>query len=414
MTKKKVWAIVLVSLAALLAAGIVVYIIFFMPRKSPVYESVRVEVGSQSVSVDQFKIEAEKSVELLTDIKKIDLTKVADHKIGFKYHRQIFYSVLSVVDTTPPTATAVSKEIYNDETLTPSDFVTEIKDYSEVKTEFATSPDFTKVGEHTVEIKLTDKYGNKAVIPAKLVVKKDVTPPEIKGMSNITIRVGQTASYKKGVTATDDRDGELEYTVDSSKVDLQKEGEYTVTYTATDKSGNVTTAQRKLTVLPKLVINRALVDSMAKDVLKKIITPNMNSHQKVKAVFNWVRSNMVYTSSKENDIPNAAYVAFEKKRGDCFNYYAVTTVLLDNCGIENMKVERYGGKTSHYWLLVNAGTGWYHYDTTPQNNSGSFRCFMKTDQEVWDYAKSRSDKRTDYYNFDTSKYPARATEKYPY
>ena len=86
--------------------------------------------------------------------------------------------------------------------------------------------------------------------------------------------------------------------------------------------------------------------------------------------------------------------------------------MLDECGIENMLVERYGGKTTHYWHLVNVGTGWYHYDTTPQSLEDPFRCFMKTDEQVWAYAKSRHDGRSDYYNFDTSKYPERATEKY--
>ena len=87
-------------------------------------------------------------------------------------------------------------------------------------------------------------------------------------------------------------------------------------------------------------------------------------------------------------------------------------MLLDRCGIENLPVERYKAKSSHYWLLVNIGTGWYHYDPSPQSLDDPFRCFMKTDAQVKAYSQNRSDGRNDYYKFDESKYPDRTTEKY--
>ena len=99
-------------------------------------------------------------------------------------------------------------------------------------------------------------------------------------------------------------------------------------------------------------------------------------------------------------------------RGDCYNYFALTKVMLDLSGIDNIPVERYKGKTTHFWLLVNIGTGWYHFDTSPQSGENAFRCFMKTDAQVTKYAKNRTDGRKDYYRIDKTKYPALATEKY--
>jgi stage II sporulation protein E len=98
--------------------------------------------------------------------------------------------------------------------------------------------------------------------------------------------------------------------------------------------------------------------------------------------------------------------------GDCYNYFAMAKVLLDLCGIDNLPVERYKGSSSHYWLLVNAGTGWYHYDPSPQSAADPFRCFMKTDAHVKAYSRSRSDGKYDFYKFNESLYPERATEKY--
>lgn len=240
----------------------------------------------------------------------------------------------------------------------------------------------------------------------------DTIPPQFGVMADIRVQLGNSVSYKADVIVTDDRDGELTFEIDASQVDLRKVGEYTVLYTAHDSSGNATVAERKVIVQEQPVVNRELVDKLAQETLAKIVTEDMTPQQKVRAVFNWVRRNMTYAASPETELLDAAYVAFTGKRGDCTNYYAVTSVLLDNCGIQNMKIERSGGESSHIWLLVNAGTGWYHLDTSPQSLKYPFKCFMKTDQEVWEYAQSRGDGRDDYYQFDTEAYPQRATEKF--
>ena len=138
----------------------------------------------------------------------------------------------------------------------------------------------------------------------------------------------------------------------------------------------------------------------------------MSAHEKIYAIYMYVRKNVAYSSSKEKDVLSAAYKAMVYKRGDCYNYFALAKVLLDKCGIDNLPVERYKGSSSHYWLLVNIGTGWYHYDASPQSAEDPFRCFMKTNKQVQAYASSRSDGRSDYYRIDESKYPELATEKY--
>lgn len=404
----------LFPVALLCSAVILVTVVAgLLPKFNPVNSNLTVEAGSLSViTVNQFKAQSDTEVDLLTDISKIDLNKAGNHTVQFAFKGNNYTSYLHIVDTTPPTATPVEKQTVIGIALSADDFVCDIKDCSDVTARFLNTPDFSRLGEQTVTIILTDSFENSKEITAKLTVIKDTEPPVFSGLDTISVREGNTVSYRSGVTATDNRDGSVKFSFDNSEVNLEKAGEYKVRYTATDSSGNTATAERIVKVLPKLLVEEDYVLGLAKDVVAKITTDDMTKAQMADKIFKWVRENMTYVSSPETDIINAAYVGFTKKRGDCMNYYSVTKLLLDECGIENMMVERYGGKTTHYWHLVNVGTGWYHYDTTPQSVADPYRCFMKTDAQVLAYAKSRSDGRSDYYNFDKSKYPERATEKF--
>lgn len=58
----------------------------------------------------------------------------------------------------------------------------------------------------------------------------------------------------------------------------------------------------------------------------------------------------------------------------------------------------------HWWLLVNTGSGWYHFDAAKKPATDPFNGFMRTDDDLRAYAASRSDGRTDYYDFDLSSY----------
>ncbi len=406
--KGKIITLVILSCILLAVTGVACAILL---APSPVYEVLQVEIGSGRVSAEQFYKEG-KTPELLSDISCIDPDVPGEYELSFRYKKRIYKSVLSVVDTVAPTGTAVEQTIYNDQTLEPADFVTDINDKTEVSVTFGKNPDFAKVGQQTVTVRLTDTSGNVTDVKATLNVIADETFPEFSPMEDLTVNLGQTVSYRKNITATDDRDGQLSFTVDSSSVNLQEAGTYTIAYTATDSSGNTTTAERKIHVSATLTINQELVDEKVQEVLSQIVTEDMNVHQKVKNIYNYVRKHIAYAPSKDDDVLTGAYNAIVKKKGDCFNYFALAKVLLDACGIENMRIDRYQGTSSHVWLLVNAGTGWYHYDVSPQSMQDPFRCFMKTDAQVKAYAQGRSDGRSDYYQFDESLYPERATETY--
>ncbi len=150
-------------------------------------------------------------------------------------------------------------------------------------------------------------------------------------------------------------------------------------------------------------------DQLVADVLDGIIQEDMTSMEQARAVFDYVHNNIRYIGhADKEDWVNGAYVGLTTGKGDCFTYYAVSRALLDALEIENLPVERVGGKTLHFWNLVNCGDGWYHFDACPRSlKMPSFLSFMVTDEQVAAFTAMAG---RNYYDFDGTLLPERATE----
>lgn len=207
---------------------------------------------------------------------------------------------------------------------------------------------------------------------------------------NIDVTQGRAVSYKSHIRVTDNLDPNPTIQVDNSSVDLTTPGTYSVTYTVTDWAGNVATSTVTLTVWPANPdATEENVMKMANQVLDGIIDDGMTDLRKAYMIYRWMRLNMGYTgSSDKTDWLIGAYDGLKNMRGDCYNFYAVAKALLTAAGIENVdvvKTRTEDGANRHYWLLVNTGDGWYHFDATPfVFENANF--FMLTDGEIfaWD------------------------------
>ena len=144
------------------------------------------------------------------------------------------------------------------------------------------------------------------------------------------------------------------------------------------------------------------------ETVANIITSDMTNVEKARAIFDFAHDNIRYTGdSDKSNWEAGAYEGLTKRKGDCFTYYAVSRALLTAVGIDNLEVTRVGGPTSHYWNLIDCGAGWYHFDATPRSSKmPAFVSFMFTDQEAADYTAKAG---RNYYTFDGSLYPERAT-----
>ena len=308
-------------------------------------------------------------------------------------------SKISIVDTTPPTGTAIDLNTWLGKTHEPLDFIEDAHDYSSFTAIFQTTPDFTHVGTQSVTILLEDVWGNKSEFTSEMTIQIDTIPPEIRGIEDINISLGSNILYREGVTVWDNADGYIDFDVDSSEVDNNKLGEYTVTYIATDSSGNETRVTATVTVAE--FTTESLME-MIDVILEDILEPAMDETEKARAIHRWVRGRIAYGANAEREIERAAFRGLQRRTGDCFTYFAVSTLMLDRVGIENMEIRRTEGarSTNHYWSLINIDGIWYHFDSTP--NIFGFFGFMFTSEEA---ARVSRTSARNYYAFDPALYP---------
>lgn len=242
------------------------------------------------------------------------------------------------------------------------------------------------------------------------VLQLDVEPPTIEGISTIYATVGDSISYRKNIQLLDNSGGDVSLEIDSSDVDTSTPGTYTITYQATDLSGNVTTVEAEVVIEAAIVPSEASLTPYLDEIIANTTTPEMSKYDKAYALWNWCRNNIRYSYSSGNrsSIWHGVYEGVYKRYGDCYAYYATYSALLTRCGIDNLCVARVNGTSNHWWNLVNVGDGWYHCDTSPRSKGDSYLCFMQTDAQVAAYTESHVQK-PNYYTFDPSLYPERAT-----
>lgn len=321
--------------------------------------------------------------------------------------RVLFYKrtcTVEVKDTIAPKITAKDVTIYEGENVKETDFVKKAKDQTKISYKFVTIPDVNTIGTYKIKIKAVDEGKNVTEFSAKLDVKrKDTTPPEINGVKDITVNLGQGISYKKGVTVTDDSGEDIKLNVDTSKVDTSTAGTYTVTYSAKDSAGNVAEKTAKVTiVIPEPdVIDETYMDAKADELLKKITTDGMTQREKAKAIWKWCHDNIAYVDNtpKINEW-DASYRGIVKRQGDCYTYAMSCKLLLTRAGIQNMDImTKPGNPRLHYWNLVNFGDGWRHLDATRRFDGSTF--FLTPDADLWEYNNTHGHT----HEYDPSLYP---------
>jgi len=320
----------------------------------------------------------------------------------------IYDSSVKIVDRVAPVAKAVNRKFWTVDKVTAMDFVGNIVDSTKVTARFEKEPDFTQVGDQTVSIILTDEGENETKLEAILTLEADTEPPRIYGVQDTTVYLNTPVAYKKGVYVVDNRDTDIEVSVDSSRVNIKKEGSYKVIYSAADASGNSTSREVTFTVKekPADLIDREVVEEMAREILAKIITDDMTMKEKALAIYKYVNKNVFYLGGRHSDdLITEAYYAFKKDPGDCYTFFAASDLLLNMVGIPNIRVERlkYEGETNHYWHMINCGDGWYHFDACI--HKPEFFSFMLTDAEAEAYSRQKGPNAY-YYRHDKSKYPA--------
>lgn len=310
------------------------------------------------------------------DIDTINSYDVGEYDLKSVYDGQEKITKITIQDTIAPELVLKDVTLYTEQTITDANqFVEKAEDLAGVTLKILTEIDYSIIGDQEVTIEAVDGHGNKTSQTAKLTIKEDTEGPVFSGISDLKVTKGGTADYKKGVTAKDGKDGDVEFTVDSSSVKLDTAGTYYATYTATDKAGNTTTSKRKIIVSEKSTASSSSTSSSssgdvyakADEFIAKATSGVSGTANKILAIKNYLRNNIKYShrynASNTGSVNAAAMKAFTAYEGDCYIHAAAAQVMFTRLGVQSIIVNALD--YTHYWNMVYINGGWKHVDPTP-------------------------------------------------
>ena len=336
-------------------------------------------------------------------LKEPDMSSLSEQEVRLLLDGREYTLTVEVADTIAPRAKVKDLDGWVGQTIEAKEFLEDVQDATKLTARYVKEPNMNKKGRQTVEIELIDQAGNTTPFKAKLTLREDKGPPELHGVKDITVERFGTVAYRKGVTVTDDS-GQATFTVDSAAVDTNTPGTYAVTYIAKDPVGNET--RQTITVTVSGVTEKEVAD-LVDPVLAKIIAEDMTDEEKAAAVHQWIHQNIGYNNTGDkSSVLDGAYNAMKLLRGDCYTFYAISKYMLSHLEIDSIDIHRIEGTpTRHYWLLLNFGEGWHHFDACPVRSSvpRPKDGMMMTDSEAQSFAVAFH--HPDYYHYDPETLP---------
>lgn len=344
-------------------------------------DSFALEYGQQLTKEDiMYNVEKDGHLVNQVDLDAINAAPLGTYTITSSTATRTLECVVTVQDTTGPVLEVKDVQVYLNGYASLKNFLVSATDVSgEVEVRLLTELKFDTLGEQKVLIEAEDIYGNITQKEVSLYVATDLTPPVIKGLTNMTVAKNSKPDFLKGVSATDDQDGKCVVKVNTSKLDLSKAGTYYITYTAKDKSGNLATSRRKVVVEHDQEDTKALVKSIAAG-----LSSNPESLR------DYVRSRIGYNTNWGGDDP--VWYGFQNRVGNCYVHALCLQALFNEKGISSQLI--WVTNKSHYWLLVNIGGQWKHIDPTPSSLHGRYS--LMNDAQRYETLSGRDWDRTQW------------------
>ncbi len=247
--------------------GVIVLILALLwPRiiKKPtftLYGSDVVTVAQGSEYIDDGATAAFKDEDLTYQIyvtDDVDTSQVGTYEVDYNIDRK--FRTFTAVRTVEVTDQSAPEITLNGD---PVVYVSDIEDYEDPGVTVTDNCDgeitegisvaFDQLDDYTWDVIYTvsDSVGNEATA-VREVQTQDVIPPEIVLNGDETIEIDKFTEFDDpGVTAIDDRDGDITDSVKvTGYVDIYRDDTYTLTYTATDSYGNESSVTRTVIVDP--------------------------------------------------------------------------------------------------------------------------------------------------------------------
>ena len=185
---------------------------------------------------------------------KYDVTVGAKDSSGNESTKTIVVTVVKAVDDTEaPVITHTMPVLKTGDTFDYTKYVkvTDNLDPSPYVSVNTDGIDTSRPGVYTCYVLATDASGNTSSATFDVKVTDDYvdTVKPVISAKDVTLELNDSFDPSKGVAATDDHDGNINYEITSNDVNAGKVGTYHVTYKATDAAGNVATKTITVTVV---------------------------------------------------------------------------------------------------------------------------------------------------------------------
>ncbi|MBO5657293.1 MAG: hypothetical protein J6R94_03820, partial [Agathobacter sp.] len=365
------------------------------------------EKGQGLPSAEVFVLDPAVTAEFESELNPADFVEYGSVVITVLFDGEKKEVTVYVEDHTPPKVEVADGEGWLGKEMTAEQLIATLEDESEVSISFKEEPDWTKEGQQTVVIVVRDAYDNVTEQEVTLTLVADTQAPVIE-TAYIKVILKDSISYKKNITVSDNCDeaSDIKLEIDNSGVNLGEEGSYKITCTATDKAGNASTKEILVQVVAadESTHTQEEIDALCDQLLAKITDASMTLEEKAYAIYDWTRNNIGYMNETPKDgWLNGAYRGLVKRAGDCYTYAATAKALLERIGLEPVMVKKEKNsntsQSNHYWMLVDLGDGYYHYDPTPRTDGVWF--FMWTDAQILEYSNAHRGS----HNFTRDLYP---------
>lgn len=245
---------------------IIVVIGYFYLTRPHLYfidEKIKVSLNEEIKPYDYIKKYQNVSKDDVQVNNGVNNTKCGEYIIEYQYGNKKQKLKIAVVDTLSPTFTTINKKILVNETIEAKELVENIEDQTDTVVYFYQDYIFNEEKTYIVEVVVEDEFANKTKKNAYVLVEaQDREAPIIEGLAPIEITIGQKIDLSKGIKITDDHDDDPKLTIDDSSLNINKEGEYVVYYSASDSFNNSTTYSRKVTVRSKYSNKEATKDGI--------------------------------------------------------------------------------------------------------------------------------------------------------
>ena len=161
--KLKVFRILGIVVTVLLFLTLIATGYFSWHHDQVKFHDVTIELGTESVSLDQFTTEyADLSkVSFVSDLSVVDLSRTGAYDLTLRHGSQQQTIRLTIEDTTAPKVTFDERlEVTTDHQLKPEDFVLELQDFSPTEIFFLQQPVMNGYDDVNVTVVVRDSAGN--------------------------------------------------------------------------------------------------------------------------------------------------------------------------------------------------------------------------------------------------------------